>query len=124
MLAVTLRNSYWAAAMPPFAPSETRSGATEGLAVGAAVGLEGLAVGAAVGLEGLAVGDAVGLAVGLVGDAVPVLPHTNPGLYCAAVFHACELIGVLHRALLPLPLAVYIHRPFHRVFTDDQPLGK
>ena len=87
-----------------------------------------LVVGALV--VGLAVGAAVGAAVGLaVGDAVTVLPQTNPGLYCAAVFHACVLIGVLHRALLAtagcwLALPVYEHRPSHRVFTDDQPLGK
>ena len=84
-----------------------------GLADGAALGLDvGLAVGDSVGATvAEAVGDAVGLAVGLVGDAVTVLPHTNPGLYCAAVLHEAKLTGVLHRALLVyflLPLALLV----------------
>jgi hypothetical protein len=39
------------------------------------------------------------------------------------VRHECELAGMLHRALLPMALAVYEHMPFHLARTVAKPGG-
>ena len=85
------QNPYWSVVFHTHSVQDFHLPTSQTFGVGYLVLAVGTLVGSTVGLV------LVGETVGLVGDAVPILPHTNPGLFCAADLHDAVLIGVLQR---------------------------